>query len=271
MKVSVVIPTYNRPGLSLSLAKEIRKYEPLTEIVIVDQSDVKEDLQKIKALSIEYIGNTKVNTSIAKNVGLAKATGDIVIFFDDDVEITNKTIRAHQDEYKDPHILGVAGRVINDGETVPKNTAVETGKTDRFLISFVGNFWGTRKQMVQFPYGCNMSFRRSILSKIGGFDGKITPPGFEEYDLGLSVSKKGKIIFSPDTLVYHHRAKTGGNRLDRSDWFGKYYRNYGRMIAKHVSFPGSVYSLIRITGRIFKEYPPAAGSFLIGYLQSLFI
>lgn len=269
MKISIVIPTYNRPGLALGLAREIRKYEPRAEIIVVDQSTVKENPEKIKALSIKYIDDNKVNTSTAKNVGLAKATGDIVFFFDDDIEITSQTINAHLNEYENSGVMGVAGRVINDGEKVPRTTNVETGKTNRFLTTFIGNFWGTKRQVVKFPYGCNMSFRRAILKKLGGFDEKITPPGFEEYDLGLRVTVKGKMIFSPGALVYHHRATTGGNRLGRPDWFKKYYWNYGRMVAKHVPLPDSIYSLIRITGRILKEYPPAVGSFFTGYFQSV--
>ncbi|HBP51580.1 TPA: hypothetical protein DD455_04600 [Candidatus Shapirobacteria bacterium] len=269
MQISIVIPTYNRPGLAMNLAKEIRRYEPKAEIIVVDQSTVKEDPKKIETLFVKYIDDNKVNTSTAKNVGLAKATGDIVFFFDDDIEITPQTINAHLNEYEDPEVMGIAGRVINDGEEVPRTTDVETGKTNRFLTAFISNFWGTKRQLVQFPYGCNMSFRRSILKKLGGFDEKITPPGFEEYDLGLSVTMKGKMIFSPEALVYHHRATTGGNRLKKTDWFKKYYWNYGRMIAKHVSLPGSIYSLVRIAGRILKEYPPAIGSFFTGYFQSI--
>ena len=129
MKVSVVIPTYNRPGLALNLARQIRKYEANAEIIIVDQSEKKEDPQKIRESSLKYILNSRVNTSIAKNIGFKETTGDIVIFFDDDVEITPTTIKAHLEEYGDRGVLGVAGRVINDGEPIPSKTNIETGRT----------------------------------------------------------------------------------------------------------------------------------------------
>lgn len=267
MKISVVIPTYNRPGLALTLVGQIRKYEKKTEVIIVDQSSKEDDQKLIKKYNVKYLRDPQVNTSIAKNIGIEEAEGDVIIFFDDDVEITPETISSHISEYEDKHVLGVAGRVINDGEVVPEETDAETGKTNIFLTRFVGNFWGTKKQEVQFPYGCNMSFRKSILVDLSGFDHKITPPGFEEYDLGLRVTKLGKMVFSPDALVYHHRAKTGGNRLSREDWFKKYYWNYGRMIAKHVPFPTKIVSIIWLKLRILKEYPPALLHFFLGLLS----
>ena len=267
MKITVVIPTYNRPGLAVALAKQIRVFEPKAEIIIVDQSNHKEDPKTISKLNVIYLENPKVNTSIAKNVGLTKATGDIVIFFDDDVEILPNTIKAHIKEYEDSNVLGVAGRAINDGETLPDLTEVETGKTNRLLTLFVNNFWGTKRQFVQFPYGCNMSFRRSILNKLGGFDEQIPPPGFEETDLGLRITKIGKMIFSPDTLAYHHKATTGGTRMLRSKWFKNYYWIYGRLIRKHVSFPQILISIIHLKLRILREYPLALLSFYKGLMS----
>ncbi len=267
MKVSIVIPTYNRPGLALGLARQIRKYEPSSEIIIVDQSDIKEKPIEITELELKYLENAKVNTSIAKNVGLSHATGDVVIFFDDDVEITSETINAHLAEYTNPEVLGVAGRVINDGETVPKETGVLAGQTNKYLTAFTNNFWSTRKQEVQFPYGCNMSFRRAVLEKLGGFDEMIPPPGWEETDLGLRVTKLGKMIFSPEALVYHHKATSGGTRMSQDQWFRNYYWTYGRLIAKHVSFPENIFSLLSLSVRIIKEYPVAIFSFIKGFMS----
>lgn len=267
MKTTIVIPTYNRPGLALSLVGQIRKNDKKSEIIIVDQSAQEDDQKLIKKFNVKYLRDPQVNTAIAKNIGIEEAEGDVVIFFDDDVELTNQTIPSHLVEYEDKNVLAVAGRVINDGEEVPENTDVDTGKTNIFLTKFVGNFWGTRKQAVQFPYGCNMSFRKSILVDLKGFDKKITPPGFEEYDLGLRVTRLGKMIFAPDALVYHHRAKTGGNRLSKQDWFRKYYWNYGRMIKKHVPSPWFIYSLARLSIRILKEYPGALPSIFLGFFS----
>ncbi len=253
MNASVVIPTYKRPGLAENLKKQIHQYTPDIEVVIIDQSNSKHP-----------------NTSVAKNQGIAKAKGEIVIFFDDDVEITPNTIKAHLKEYSNSNILGVSGRVINDGEAIPANKDVETGTMNKLGTSFVKNFWGERRQNVVHPYGCNMSFRKSILETVGGFDTKFPPPlsSFEEIDLGLRVSKIGVIIFSPDALVYHHRASSGGTRTDIKTRNKLYYQSYGRLIRKHIKFPLSLISIAIIKLRILKEAPYALLAFAKGLLTA---
>jgi GT2 family glycosyltransferase len=249
MKVSVVIPTYKRPGLAERLEKQIQNYTPDCEVIIIDQSS----------------SNTP-NTSEAKNQGIQKSTGDIIIFFDDDIEITDNTISTHLEEYANLDIFGVAGRVINDGETVPPITDVITGQMNQFGTDFTKNFWGERKQFIVHPYGCNMSFRKSVLDKIGGFDTKFPTPlsAFEEVDLGLRVSKLGKIIFSPGALVYHHRAVSGGTRVDQRTRNNQYYQSYGRLLRKHIKFPMVVLSIAILKLRILKESPYSLFSFVKG-------
>ena len=252
MKTSVVIPTYKRPGLAENLKKQILKYEPETEVIIVDQSDSKTP-----------------NTSQAKNQGIAQVIGDIIIFFDDDVEITPYTIKAHLQEYKDSKVLAVAGRVINDGEIIPKNTDVETGKMNSLGTAFIKNFWGEKRQHIIHPYGCNWSVRRSVLKKVGGFDVLFPPPlsSFEEIDLGLRISQIGTMIFSPDALVYHHRAQTGGTRVDKITRNKLYYQSYGRLIKKHIKFPQIILSVLILSLRVIKEAPCSLLSFWRGFFS----
>src|SRR3989339_99074 len=252
MNISVVIPTYKRPGLAENLKQQILLYFPNCEVLIIDQSD-----------------SSEPNTSRAKNEGMKKSTGEIVIFFDDDVEITKETISAHVREYENPNVVGVSGRVINDGESVPSSSDVVTGETNNYLTKFNKSFWSTRKQTVEFVYGCNMSFRRKVLLAVSGFDEKWPTPlsAFEEIDLSFRVGKLGLISFSPSALVYHHRAVSGGTRLDQKSRNDQYYLSYGRLVSKHVTFPFSLVSFAVIVVRIMKESPSSISHFLTGLMM----
>ena len=212
-KISVIIPTYGRAQLAEKLKASIMAMHPQVEVIIIDGYN---------------------NTSKAKNIGWHQSKGDICIFFDDDIEVTAKTISSHLTQYNDQSVVGVAGRVINDHEVVPNNTLAPTGGTDRLLRDFTFNYWTEERQYVRYPYGCNQSYRKSTLVSCGGFDDSF-PKLFEEIDLGLRVTPRyGKIIFEPNALVYHHKASSGGNR-EKSEVVQQHlYRAYGRMIAKHV-------------------------------------
>ncbi len=91
--ISIIIPTRNRIDTLRRCLMEIKNstIKP-KEIIVVDQSDIKiklenvndVNLENIKIIYQEYPSLTK-----ARNNGLKKATGDIIIFMDDDT-ILNK-------------------------------------------------------------------------------------------------------------------------------------------------------------------------------------
>jgi len=269
-KVSVVIPTFNRPNLALTAAKTIRKFHPDVQITIVDQQrGANIDENEVKKLHIKLVNLQVENTSVAKNRGIKESTGDIIFFFDDDIEITKDTIPAQLQEYKNPDVVATCGRVFNDHEEVPKNTDVETGKMNRLGTKFVQQFWSTRKQEIDFPYGCNMSYRSSVLKKVQGFDERF-PKIFEEIDLGKRVRAHGSISFVPEALAYHHKAKSGGTRTDMKNKMRMIYKNYGLYMAKHVPFPISLITLLLRTRTVLHEAPFALNDLYKGYFSYFF-
>ena len=249
MKASAVIVTYNRPELVKRLAEQIRKFDPDTELVVIDQSGKEPNLCR------------------GRNEGIAKASGDIIIFFDDDVEIMKDTISSHLKEFEKPNVVGCAGRVINDGEPVPTETKVIVGEANSLLTGFTKNFWSTKRQTVEFPYGCNMSFRKIALLATGGFDEKLPAPAtpFDEIDIALRISNIGLISFSPQALVLHHRATSGGTREREAIRTKQYYQAYARMVRKNLPFPISLLSLSILKIRVIKEAPFALPSLLRGF------
>jgi len=260
-KLSVIIATYNRPKAAYNLAVKIRQVQNDVQIIIVDQMNTAQCEQtKLATNDIEYINLYNPHLTQARNAGLSKAIGDIVLYLDDDVEITKDTLNGHLKAYTDPKVVGVAGRVINDDETVPQISNVETGKTNLLKTFFLQQFWSTKEQRVDFPYGCNMSYRTFTLRKIGGFDSFFSRI-FDEIDMGLRMNKEGNMLFVPSTLVYHHKAKSGGIRHDEEQKKQELiFKNYGYIIRKHVQFPFSLITLILRTITALKHgLRPAVG------------
>lgn len=268
--VSIVIPTYKRPGLAVKAAKKIRQFHPGVEIIIVDQESTSAISKKEQGtLKIAYFNLSKANTSSAKNKGIEESKGEIIFFFDDDIEITKNTIPAQLAQYSDETVVGTSGRVINDGEKTPKKSAVETGKTNRMGTKFLLQYWSTKKQAIDFPYGCNMSFRKSTLKAAGGFDERF-PKIFEEVDLGVRVSRMyGSILFVPGALAFHHKAPAGGTRTDIRNKKRMIYLHYGKYLGKDVPFPLSLVSLGMRTKTALFEAPYALVDLYNGYIETL--
>ena len=264
---SVVIPTYNRKDLALKTARQIKQLHPEAEVIVVEQKETKEITEHTEVVDgIIYITISTVNTSYAKNKGAQVSKGDIIFFFDDDVEITEKTVPEQIKAYEDSAVFGTSGRVLIDYEPIPKNSDVQTGKTNILGTKFLMQFWSTKKQEIDFPYGCNMSFRKTEFEKVGGFDERFTKI-FEEIDLGVRIRKSGGVIqFVPEALAYHHKAQTGGTRTNMKEKMRMIYVHYGMYLKKHVPFPLVLISVgARLRSALY-EAPFAVKDFIKGLM-----
>ena len=95
MKLSVVIPTYRRAdSLGRTLGTIIGQNRRPEEVIIVDQSPPAErpavlamiQQASLRGLSVRMICSDIQSSTRSRNIGLEVATGDWVIFSDDDVD-----------------------------------------------------------------------------------------------------------------------------------------------------------------------------------------
>lgn len=95
MKISVIIPTHNRPGfLSRAVNSVLAQTYSDIEVVVVDDNEPKTDNRKFTMnVMSEYSANEKVKYilnekslggGLARNRGIKAATGDYITFLDDD-------------------------------------------------------------------------------------------------------------------------------------------------------------------------------------------
>ncbi len=118
MKVSIVIPTLNRPQELVRLLESIVIQTILpVEIIIVDQGEgVGQEVEQFSQLPIRLFKVHFQSLTKARNYGVQKSKGDVIGFLDDDV-ILERNYVEHALQFFDayPHALGVQG-VISDFE-----------------------------------------------------------------------------------------------------------------------------------------------------------
>lgn len=145
----------------------------------------------------------------ARNTGVGAAHGDVIAFLDDDAYAEPGWAQALMHHYKDRRIAGVGGYADpiwseNRPTWMPQEFDWVVG------CSYVGQ--PTRLSAVRNPLGCNMSMRRSVLEKVGGFRSEVgrigsTPFGCEETELCLRIRANrtcNQILFDPEMRVRHH-------------------------------------------------------------------
>ena len=270
--VSVIVATRNReaylPDLLESLAKQsFRSFE----VIIVDDSDRKESRKAVSLTVRRFLGSLKIKLlrnprrlgiPRSLNRGLLAARGRIVAFTDDDCIVDRTWLENIVRWYRYPNIGGVGGRVIpvdNDARWVPEHRPYP-GVVGKVLRSgeVVSNFdLDVGPVLVDCLPGANMSFRRDLLLKAGGFSQAYEGNAYRfETDLSLRIKRLGyRIVFDPRAIVYHRRAPRGGARVNAYKWNYWFARNHTVFLLTCLS-GGTVktaYFAVKETVRILKR------------------
>jgi Predicted glycosyltransferases len=216
MKVSVVICTLNReePLIHVLELLKDQSIHPL-EVLVIDQSSehqsttwnyLRENQGRIRLLTIP-----SPSTTAARNLARKEVQGDLVLFLDDDVLFYPTLIQNHLENYQDPALGAVTGKVLYDGsEENDLPWAARITPSGKYLRNFTTN----QRCLIPTLYGCNMSIRRDVLLDVGEFDlnywGNFL---WEEVDYALQIRKHGyPIVYDPRAAVFHVMAQKGGSR-----------------------------------------------------------
>jgi GT2 family glycosyltransferase len=148
----------------------------------------------------------RVGTGRAHNTGWTVANGDIIAFTDDDCYPEKTFLTSVCQCFDENEKLGfVGGRVLLYDRTDYRITIQE--QAHRELLE-PGSF-----VPAGFIHGANLSFRRSALISVGGFDDRFgagTAFVCEDVDIQARILARGwHGVYDPRPMVYHHhRRKT---------------------------------------------------------------
>lgn len=225
VRIALGIPTFNRSHVLLqTLDQVLAQAPPADEIIVVDQSDwypdgARERLETLAALGkILYVRQDTPNLPMARNRVLAETTCAIVIFIDDDVNLTPGFVAGHLANYTETDVWAVCGRVTEGLVARPKQVRTWPKAVD-YRFSDVA--WDDRIENFGSFKGCNHSVRRDKAQDVGEYDTGYQGVALrEESDLALRIlAAGGRIVFDPNASLHHLRAPAGGCRVNQwGDW-----------------------------------------------------
>lgn len=205
MFISIVIPTYNRLPIlqKCLLALEDQELADTKvsnyEVVLVDDGSTDATLEWLSANSarlphVKIYQQDHQGAAAARNLGVQKAEGDIIIFIDSDLIVTPVFLQAHADAL-------AAGREELSNDKLFTYGAVIN--TCNFEAPTAEPYKITDFSAAYFATG-NVAIAKHWLEKAGLFDTGFQLYGWEDLELGVRLKKLGlKLIKCPQAVGYH--------------------------------------------------------------------
>ena len=178
--------------------------------------------------------------SVARNLGMNAATGEIIAYLDDDAYPDEHWLTYLAFAFMRTEHAGIGGPNIappGDG-VIADCVANAPGGPVHVLLS---------DEVAEHIPGCNMAYRREHLMAVGGFDPRFRAAG-DDVDICWRLQERGWTLgFAPTAVVWHHRRNSikayfkqqrgyaKAEALLADKWPGKYNS------AGHVTWQGRLY------------------------------
>ncbi|MRX68170.1 Glycosyltransferase, GT2 family [Flavobacterium resistens] len=210
LKYSIIICSYNRFELlveTIDSVLSVLQNRQDSEILIIDNksTDLTSSLKTKYSFdkTVKYFLETKQGLSHARNRGMEEASGEILVYLDDDVELKSDYFEVLDSILIDDSISAVGGKVL------PFNVSIPSWLPEKYFYLVSVFSPSEQPQIVKYLMGANFIVRKSIAEKIGGFDVRLGRngnklAGGEEIDFLNRIHSINSIVFySPKLIVYH--------------------------------------------------------------------
>jgi len=174
-----------------------------------------------------YVFERKQGKSYALNTGIAHATGDVIAFTDDDVQVDRHWLHNITAPLASVQWSGCAGRILPEAAfSAPPWLDTKARYSLAPLALFDPSI--SAGMIEEPPFGANMAYRREMFSKYGGFrcdlgpqpDGEIKN---EDVEFGARLLAAGEQIWYERAAIVYHEVPAHRVRKSYflSWWYGK--------------------------------------------------
>ncbi|HUA09405.1 MAG TPA: glycosyltransferase [Candidatus Acidoferrales bacterium] len=144
----------------------------------------------------------QANSGLAKgrNAGIARASGERIIFIDDDVLPLPNFVEEHLRSHARAPKAVVRGGAINVASFDDLPPPV----------------WSIKDYSANFFWTTNVSVPLATIRAIGGFNESFSEYGWEDIDVGLRLRFGGvRAVFNPKALVYHYKPRPRSGNVEK--------------------------------------------------------
>jgi glycosyltransferase involved in cell wall biosynthesis len=220
IQASIIIPTYNRAGyltICLEAIASLNTSPSNFEIIVVDNNSsdntsgiVSDYTDAHLELNVHYVNEKQKGLSYGRNRGVSESIGEILCFIDDDAYPTPEWLNAFINGFNDPAVGCAGGPAILDYQGQERPSWLK-GDLQGLLSGYQLSYHEPTPitKYAEFPFGCNMAFRKKVLVELGSFRTDLDRSGDEVLAAGDTemcnrVYKDGwKVMYLPEAQVRH--------------------------------------------------------------------
>jgi glycosyltransferase involved in cell wall biosynthesis len=231
MTVSVIVAARNSAATLPFCLQALRAQDyPDLEIIVVDDGSDDGTATVASEAGVRVVRTPAVGASLARNLGIEVASGEVVAFTDGDCVADPGWARALVEALQSTGATGVGGRQVN--VFPPAQGRLREGFEAFFRVASVVSDYtrgDDRPRPVKHNASCCSAYRIGPLREVGGFAAGLWPG--EDVDLDLRLAARGGTFhYVPTAIVHHHRPGTFA-------WFRRMMRRYGeaerRLVRRH--------------------------------------
>jgi GT2 family glycosyltransferase len=196
-KITIIIPTFKEADYIAETLGWIKKLNSKTEVIIVetisDETSLLESLVRNYKNALLYKIKER-GIAKAKNYGAQRAKGDILLFLDADVFVTNDMVEKVRCVFQDSSVVGAT---CSNYPIHPKFSELLFFKFYNALIRLALSL-----PLIKLKHsrGEFIAVRKSYFERIGGFNERLVC--LEDADLAYRLSRLGRFVFIKDLVVY---------------------------------------------------------------------
>jgi len=216
MKLSIVIPLYNLEKYIKTMLQSLNgQSDKNFEIILINDGSTDNTynvtLEILSEMDIDYKIITIENrgVSVARNIGLSKATGKYVLFIDGDDYVSSnlvETILKHVDKQDDTDIICWGFNLVNENKSTIINYYKKYSSTFTYMSGYEAlmNIISYKKMRI---WTGSAAYRREFL-----YDKNISytegcPNGEDQEFTYKCLGRANKVLFINDILSYYLQRK----------------------------------------------------------------
>lgn len=199
MRVSIVIPTFNgasRIGRTLQ-AIRTQTFKGEVEVIVVNDGSRDATARVVAGFDgVKLLSQPNQGPAAARNHGTRVASGDILLFTDDDCVPQPDWIERMLEPFADPSVAGAKGAYLTRQKKLVARF-VQAEYEDKFAKM-------ARYPFIDFIDTYSAGFRREVLIRYGGYNTSFPTACAEDVELSYRMRKDNlPMMFVATARVYH--------------------------------------------------------------------